>query len=69
MNGWSGSDHVEWIAENIGDDQRDEPTGTACPGESSALDTAELFSDRVEFADIRTAGGQFTGEELFFGER
>ena len=53
FHGRAGSDHVQRIAEHVGNDERNQPSRAARPGKPSALDPAELLADRIELLDVR----------------
>ena len=66
---WAGRNHVQRIAEDIGDDEGDQAAGTASAGQTATFDPAELFANGVELLNIRTARAEKSRHRLLFGQR
>ena len=68
-HGRAGGDHVQRVAEHVGDDQRNEPPGAARPQQAAALDAAELLAHRVELLDVRPGRAEMPRDGQLVGQR
>ena len=57
-----GGDEVERVADDVGENEDDEPPGGAGPGQAARLDGACRAADGVEAADVGTGVGEEAGD-------
>ncbi len=57
-HGRPGGDHVEGIADHVGENQGDRFGGMGLTGQVAPLDLGEMFAHRVDGGDVRSAGQQ-----------
>ena len=54
--GRPGCNHVEGVADHVGENQGDRFGGVGVPGQVAALDLGEMLAHRVDRGDLRAAG-------------
>ena len=65
----AGGDEVERVADDVGEDEDDEPSGGAGPGQAPRLHGARPAADGVEGADVGTGAGEETRDGDLVVER
>ena len=56
---------IEPIAGHVGDDQRNQQSGSTRPRQAAAFDPADLFSHGIELIDVRSRRAQVPSDRQF----
>ena len=67
--GGAGADHVEVVADHVGEQQRYHRRGTRQPRQLPALDARDVLAHGVDLVDVRAAGEQQARGLLLLRER
>ena len=67
-HGRAGADHIERVADHVGENQRDHAGRVRQPRQPAALDLIEVLAQRVDLVDIRPAAQQDARERLKLGQ-